>query len=233
MDVTALHKLSYGVYIVASKMNGRLNGQIANAVIQVTSEPITIAASINKQNLTWEFIKKSGVFSVSILCEDTPLEFIGRFGFHSGRDMDKFEGIKYKLGETGAPIVLDNAVACLEARVKQAVDAGSHTIFIGEVVNAEMVSNEVCMTYEHYHEIKGGKTPQAAATYIKETPPKTRKEQKTTMTKYVCTICGYVYEPEKGAPDNGVNPGTPFEKIPDDWTCPVCGAAKSEFEKGD
>ncbi len=169
MNTKALHKISYGLYIITSRKNDRLNGQIANTVIQVTSEPPTIAVSINRHNLTWEFIKESRVFAVSVLCEDTPLVFIGRFGFRSGRDSDKFEGIDYRIGETGAPIVLDNAVAVMEARVTQEMDVGTHTIFVGEIVDADIVSDKTCLTYEHYHEIKGGKTPRAAATYIEET----------------------------------------------------------------
>jgi ferric-chelate reductase [NAD(P)H] len=168
MNIKALHKLGYGVYVVTSKKDDRCNGQIANTVFQVTSEPPAIAVSINKNNLTHEFIKESRVFSASVLCEDTPLTFIGRFGFKSGRDTDKFDGINYEIGETGAPLVLDNAVSYLEARVTMEMDVGTHTIFVGEVVNAEAISDEVCMTYEYYQQIKGGKTPKAAATYIEE-----------------------------------------------------------------
>ena len=168
MDTKALHKIGYGLYVITSKKGGRLNGQIANTVFQVTSQPPTIAVSINQSNLTWEFIKQSRVFAVSVLCEATPLAFIGRFGFKSGRDIDKLEGLNYKTGETGAPIVIDNTVAYLEARVKQEMDVGTHTIFIGELANAEVISDETCMTYDFYHQIKGGKTPKAAATYIEE-----------------------------------------------------------------
>ena len=168
MDTKALHKIGYGLYVITSKKDDRFNGQIANTVFQVTSQPPTIAVSINKSNLTWEFIKQSKIFAVSALCEATPLTFIGRFGFKSGRDTDKFEGLNFKTGETGAPIVLDNAVAYLEARVTQEMDVGTHTIFIGELVNAEVISDETCMTYDFYHQIKGGKTPRAAATYIEE-----------------------------------------------------------------
>ena len=168
MNINALYKLGYGVYVVTSIKDDRFNGQIANTVFQVTSDPPTIAVSINKSNLTHDFIKESRVFSAPVLCEETPLTFIGRFGFKSGRDTDKFEGINYKIGETGAPIVLDNAVSYLEARVTKEMDVGTHTIFIGEVFNTDVISDEVCMTYEHYHQIKGGKTPKAAATYIEE-----------------------------------------------------------------
>ncbi|MFC1970823.1 flavin reductase family protein [Chloroflexota bacterium] len=169
MNIKALYKLGYGVYVVTSKKDNRINGQIANTVFQVTSEPPTIAVSINKNNLTHQFIKESGVFAASVLCQDTPLTFIGRFGFKSGRDTDKFEGISYKIGETGAPIVLDNAVSYIEARVTKEMDVGTHTIFVGEMVNADVVDeHKACMTYEYYHQIKGGKTPKAAATYLDE-----------------------------------------------------------------
>jgi flavin reductase (DIM6/NTAB) family NADH-FMN oxidoreductase RutF len=168
MNVKALHKIGYGLYVVTSKKGDQFNGQIANTVFQVTAEPPTIAVSINKNNLTHQFIKESRVFAASVLCQSTPLTFIGRFGFKSGRDTDKFDGVNYKIGETGAPVVIENAVAYLEAKVKQEVNVGTHTIFIGEVVNAEVISEEVCMTYDYYHQIKGGKTPKAAATYIEE-----------------------------------------------------------------
>ena len=231
MNLQALHKLNYGLYVVCSKKGSKINGQIANTMFQITSEPPTVAVSINRNNLTWEFIKASRVLTASVLCQKTPLEFIGRFGFKSGRGTDKFEGINYKTGETGAPVVLDNAVAYLEAKVIQEMDIGTHTLFIGEVVSAEIVSNEICMTYDYYHQIKGGKTPKTAATYIAEKKYEGIKEVKGKMLKYRCTVCGYVYDPELGDPDNGIEPGTSFEEIPDDWVCPVCGAAKSDFEK--
>ena len=102
MNFKALHKLGYGLYVVCSRKGDRLNGQIANTVFQVTSEPPTIAVSINKNNLTYEFITESKVLTVSILSQDTPLSFIGHFGFKSGRDIDKLEGINYKIGESQA-----------------------------------------------------------------------------------------------------------------------------------
>jgi flavin reductase (DIM6/NTAB) family NADH-FMN oxidoreductase RutF/rubredoxin len=234
MNLKALFKLSYGVYVVTSKKNGSFNGQIANTVFQVTSEPPTVAVSINKSNFTNEFIKESKVFAASVLCQETPLTFIGNFGFKSGRDTDKFRGIGYKIGDTGAPIVLDNAVSYLEARVTQEMDVGTHTIFIGEVVNADVVAEDkVCMTYEYYHQIKGGKTPKASATYLEEKPVEMKKEEKSSMSKYKCTVCSFIYDPEKGDPGSSIKPGTPFERLLDDWVCPVCGAAKSEFEKVD
>jgi ferric-chelate reductase [NAD(P)H] len=168
MNPKALHKISYGLYIVASRKEDSINGQICNTVFQVTSEPAKIVVSINKLNFTHEFIQESNVFTVSILSKDTPLNFIGHFGFKSGRNMDKFKGINYKLGKTGAPIVLDHAVAYLEAEVTKEIDAGTHTIFIGKVVDAEILTDEEPMTYAYYHIIKKWATPKTAPTYIKE-----------------------------------------------------------------
>jgi len=225
MNLKALYKLGYGLYVVCSRKGNKLNGQIANTVFQITSEPPTIAISINKNNLTHEFIKESKVFVASVLSQDTPLPFIGHFGFKSGRDTDKFEGINYKTGETQAPVVTENALAYLEARVIQEVDVGTHTIFIGELVGADVLREGEPMTYAYYHLVKRGTTPKTAPSYIVE------KKEVPKVVKYRCTVCGWVYDPELGDPDGGIKPGTPFEEIPDDWVCPVCGAAKSDFEK--
>jgi len=227
MDSKALQKISYGMYVVTSGKEAKCNGQIANTVIQVTSRPETVAVSINKQNYTHELIKDTLVFAVSILSKDTPLKFIGAFGFHCGRDLDKFEGVNFKIGKTGARIILDNTVAYFEAEVINEVDAGTHTVFIGKVVDAEVLDEKEPMTYAFYHEIKGGTTPQSAPTYSKMEKP----EEGRRMTKYRCKICGYVYNPENGDSESGVKPGTAFEELPDGWICPVCGAPKDQFEK--
>jgi ferric-chelate reductase [NAD(P)H] len=166
MDLSALYKISYGVYIVGSHDGEKLNAQIANSVMQITSEPATVAVSINKKNLTHDYIKASGVFSVSVLCQTAPLPFIGNFGFKSGRDIDKLKDIKYKAGQTGSPLILDNTVACFEVEGLQYVDAGTHTIFVGKVVAAEVLNDLPVMTYEYYHQVKRGTTPKTAPSYI-------------------------------------------------------------------
>jgi len=222
----ALHDCSYGLYVVSSRKGDRFNGQIANTVFQVTSDPPTIAVSINKQNLTHEFISESKVFTASILSQGTPLSFIGHFGFKSGREVDKLKDVNYKLGEAEAPIVLDHSLAYLEARVINQVDVGTHTIFIGELVGADVLSEGEPMTYAYYRQVKRGTTPKTAPSYIEE-----RKEAVSKMAKYECTVCGYIYDPELGDAGGGIKPGTPFEEIPDDWVCPVCGASKDQFEK--
>ncbi|MBU1056336.1 MAG: rubredoxin [Proteobacteria bacterium] len=227
MNNSALHKLSYGLYVISSERNGKLNGQIANTVFQITSEPATIAVSINKQNLTHDFIKESRKFSVSILSISAPMEFIGCFGFKCGRDIDKFENINYRMGETGVPVVTDHSVAFIEAEVVGELDCGTHRIFLAEIKNCDILSDEEPMTYAYYHTVKRGKAPKTAPTYQAE-EPKTKK-QDTGQKKYTCSVCGYIYDPETGDPDNGVKPGTTFEDLPDDWVCPVCGADKSSF----
>jgi len=167
MNREALRKISYGLYVVTSGKGNNCNGQICNTVFQVTSKPAKVAISINKQNFTHEFIRKSRVFAVSILSKNTPLKFIGLFGFKCGRDIDKLEGTNHKVGRTGAPVVLDHAIAYLEAEVTEEVDVGTHTVFVGKIVDADALTDEEPMTYAYYHEIKRGVTPEAAPTYIK------------------------------------------------------------------
>ena len=229
MDIRALNKLSYGMYIVTSGREAKCNGQVANTVFQVASQPPTIAVAINKQNYTHELIKNTGVFAASVLSKNCSLKLIGDFGFRCGRGIDKFEGINFKIGKTGPRIVLDYSVAYLEAEVIREVDAGSHTIFIGKVVDAEVISEEEPMTYAYYHEIKGGTTPKSAPTYSLSS----RTTEIKKNVRFKCKICGYVYDPEKGDSSSGIEPSTPFEKLPENWVCPICGATKEQFEKAE
>jgi ferric-chelate reductase [NAD(P)H] len=164
----ALYKLNYGIYIVTSKSDNKINGQMANTVFQVTAEPPKVAVAINKNNFTHELISKSKIFAVSILSRNANMKFIGPFGFKCGRDIDKFEDINYKIGKTGAPIVLDYAVAYLEVEVLDTLDVGTHTLFIGEVVEGDLINNDEPMTYGYYHKVVKGKEPETAPTYRKK-----------------------------------------------------------------
>ena len=169
MDTKALYRLSYGMFVVCSKKGDKFNGQIANTVFQITSEPLTVAVSINRNNLTHSYINESKVFTASVLGSGTPLPFIGGFGFRSGRDVNKLEKVNNKIGKTGVPIILDNTVAYIEARVVKQLDVGTHTVFVGEVVDAEIINEkEECMTYAYYQQVKRGTTPAAAPTFIPE-----------------------------------------------------------------
>ena len=165
-DRRAFRDLSYGLYIVTSLDGDRLNGQIVNTVIQVTSDPARVAVIVNKQNLTHEFISKSGLFGVSVLDESAPMTFMGLFGFRSGRDMDKLSQVQFKIGGTGCPLVLEHALSVLEAKVIDQIDLGSHTIFIGDTVNAEVLKEGRPLTYRYYQEFLKGKAPATAPSYI-------------------------------------------------------------------
>lgn len=231
LDLQALFTLSYGLYVVTSHKNGRLNGQISNAVMQVTDTPPRLAAAVNKGSLTHEFVGDSGVFAVTVLAESAPKKLIGLFGFRSGRDTDKLSQVSHEIGPTGCPIVLDHALACMDVRVEATLDCGTHTVFVGEVVGARIIGTGKPMTYAYYREVLGGKTPPTAPTYRAAAAIKPRKQTKESpnMKKYVCDVCGYVYDPAVGDPDGGIDPGTAFEDLPDDWVCPDCGAGKEEF----
>ncbi len=228
MDSKALYKIGYGMYVIGSYKGEKINAQIANTVFQISSDPPTLAVSINKNNLTWEYIRESKAFAAAVLNVDTPLSFIGQFGFKSGRDVNKFESVNYKKGSTGSPVVLDNAVAYLEVKVRQEVDAGTHSIFIGEVVEGEVLNDKKTLTYEYYQQVKRGTTPKSAPSYV---GVKKDEPAAPAAAQYKCQVCGYIYDPAVGDPDGGIKPGTSFEDIPDDWTCPVCGADKSQFTR--
>ncbi|MEC9488296.1 MAG: flavin reductase [Halanaerobium sp.] len=245
MDKKALHQVSYGLYIVSSIRGGEVNGQVANTVFQVTAEPAQLAVCINKDNLTHQYIAESGLFAVSILDRETPMELIGRFGFRSGRDIDKFKDINYRLGVNKLPVVLDNTLAYLYIKVNQAVDAGSHTVFIGNLVDAEIAGKPgEPMTYAFYHQVKNGKAPKNAPTYLaqessgeaagaKKDKGAELEGQGRELSRYQCNICGYIYDPEEGDESSGVAPCTPFKQLPEEWVCPVCGASQDQFTRLD
>ncbi|MFA4982435.1 MAG: flavin reductase family protein [Candidatus Omnitrophota bacterium] len=167
MDQNVLHNIGYGMYIVSSNKGDSLNGQIANTVFQITSEPATLAISLNKKNLTHEYVECSCRFSVSILEESTPLAFIGKFGFKTGRKEEKFKEIKHIRLASGCPVVLENAICYLEAKVAGKLDCGTHTLFLGEITCAEIVKQGKPMTYDYYHQVKRGTTPPSAPTFIR------------------------------------------------------------------
>lgn len=228
MDRSALGKIASGVYIISSMKEGKFNGQIINSLFRVTAKPLTVAVSINKENLTYEYIQASRAFSVSLLASSAPMPFIGLFGFKSGREVDKFAQTNYKTGTTGVPIVTDHSVAWMEAKVLQQLDCGTHVIFIGELIDFDNLADGPALTYDYYSHVMKGKSSKNAPTY---TPKEEAKPQASAGTKYTCTICGYTYDPAVGDPEHGIKPGTPFEDLPADWTCPICGADKGQFEK--
>lgn len=230
MDTKALWTMSYGMYLVTARAAEHANGQIANAVFQVTAEPPRVAIAINKENFTHHLIRDGGWFAFSVLAETVPMEFIGLFGFQSGRDVDKLAHATVREG-LHVPLVVDHAIAVTEARVLQATDTGTHTVFIGEAAGAEVLSAGAPLTYAGYHARKG-KAPKNAPTYRGEVEPPVRPPAPTAALPWTCSVCGHTYDPEVGDPANGIAPGTRFEDLPDDWVCPVCGASKEAFLPG-
>lgn len=166
MDTRALRSLSYGMYVIESRSGDRTNAQIANTVFQVTSEPTTLAVSINKQNMTHQLITDTGAFSVAVLAEDTPLKTIGQFGFRTGRETDKLAGIAHEYTPCGLPYPVEHVLAWFEAGVDHELDMGSHTLFVATVTEAAVMADGVPMTYAYYHQVKRGGVPTTAPTHI-------------------------------------------------------------------
>lgn len=160
----AIARISYGIYIVSSMNGERMNGQLVNTVFQTTACPPRLAASINKSNLTHDYIARHGAFSVSVLGQDTPMPFIGLFCFRSGRDLNKFEKTSYRM-LAGCPAVTQNALAVFTVKAESSVDMGTHTLFLGRVLEAETLAAGPALTYEYYKSVRRGKTHKNATTY--------------------------------------------------------------------
>lgn len=245
MKLKAFHKLSYGVYIVASQYQGKKVGYIANTAFQVTSQPEQIAISCHKNNQSTRVILDAGMFSLSVLKQDINLKIIGDFGFMSSADLDKFKGVNYITARTGAPIVMDGTVAWFDCKVVKTMDVGTHYLIIGEVLDADEISDEDPLTYQYYREHYKMFSPKNSPTYIEKavldaekalTVQEEKKEEPEHEhvfdgKSYVCVICGYVYDPEEGDPSVGIPPGTPFSDLPADYRCPICNAAKEYFQE--
>ena len=164
MDTSALTKLSYGMYVIGTKDNERFCGCIANSLIQITAEPVTIALSINHNNYTNECIKNSKEFSICVLGEKINPLIIGTFGFRSARDFNKFENIKYETIED-LPICTDSC-AYLICKLINVTETNTHSIFIAEVTESKIIDDDIPMTYAYYHNVIKGKSPKNAPTYI-------------------------------------------------------------------
>lgn len=215
MNNKVLRQLSYGVYAVSTLDNNRPTGCIANSIMQITSSPATVAVSINHNNYTNKCIKDKKKFSVSILSEKTSQELIGKFGFRSGKDINKFEGVDYSI-KSEMP-VLNESCGYIVCKVVNTMETDTHTIFLGEILDGDELQNNNPMTYAYYHNVVKGKSPKAAPTYIEENIEKESKDS-IKEKKYVCSVCGYVYDGD-----------IPFENLPDDYCCPICKQPKSVF----
>jgi len=240
MNIEAYFKVSYGLYLITSGSQKEKSGYIANTAFQVTAIPARFAISCSNNNYTNNIIRKSKVFALSVLNKNVKQSLIDLFGYSTTSQKDKFLNVGYFKGKNGLPIVTEDCVAWFECEVEQEIQLDTHTIFIGKVIENELLQEDAePLTYAYYRDVRKGIAPKNAPTYInKELLQEKKKEQPAAaepgkMKKYRCLVCGHVYDPEEGDPDTGIPPGTAFEDLPDDWYCPVCGAGKEDFEVDD
>ena len=206
MDKKAMYKLSYGLFVCTAVLDGKASGCIINTAVQVASDPNTISIAVNKANYTHDMIMKAGNCNISVISCEAGFELFKRFGFQSGRDVDKFANYplsSYRIANNQIPYITDGTNAYFSLHVVKTVDLGSHTMFICEPVMMEVLSSASSCTYEYYqNQIK----------------PKPQPVAKTSNgeTVWRCTICGYEWV---------------GEELPDDFICPICKHPKDDFEK--
>jgi rubredoxin/flavin reductase (DIM6/NTAB) family NADH-FMN oxidoreductase RutF len=240
VDITTFFKVTYGLYVVSAADGDKMSGHVSNTVFQITADPPKFSVASHKDNLTTELIKQSKAFSISILEQECDLDFLGPWGFKSGKEASKFEKADYKTGKSGSPILLDKTLGYIDCELETMVDTGTHILFIGKVVDAQIIDDEKApLTYTYYRQEIKGLSPENSPTYVgdklekqhreKETEPEVTGGSAKDTRRYQCSICGYIYDPAEGDPHSGIEPGTSFEDIPDNWFCPVCGVSKKDF----
>ncbi len=205
MNLESFFKLTYGLYIVSSAFEENRSGCVVNTLSQVTAEPIQLTVAIHKDNFTAQLIQKSQRFNGVALTQGVPMEQIRRFGFQSGRDVDKFAGIPLAFDAAGIPYPTQSVAAMFSCKVVDQLDLGSHLLFVGLAEQGELLSNEPVLTYTDYHMVKK-----------EQTPPKASSYQAPKKQGWRCKICGYVYE---------------GDTLPEGFICPVCKKDASFFEK--
>lgn len=202
LDPTALFTLSYGLYVLTAREGDRDLGCIVNTVTQLTENPTRIAVSVNKRNFTNEVIQRTGLFNVSVLTEAAPMDLFRHFGFQSGRDVDKFAGRTDPVSENGLRYIGGPANALISGKVEQAIDCGTHMLYIALVTEARKLSDAPSMTYAYY--------------FANVKPrPQPKPAQEKPRRGFVCRICGYFYE---------------GDELPPDFICPLCKHGAADFE---
>lgn len=230
MDSTALYKVSYGLYVVGTKIDGKYAGCVVDAFIQSTSSPVpTVILCSILANQTNAAIKQSGEFTISVLATDTDPFIVGNFGFQSGRNADKWANVPHKI-VAGLP-VLEKAVSYLRCKVTDQKELSTHTAFFCEITDAWLGDGEPLIFGDYQKTMKAkslaaftaykesGKVPETSASATVSAPI-TPAPAAGKTEKWVCSVCGYVYDGD-----------VPFEELPDTWACPLCGQPKSVFEK--
>ena len=203
MDNKALYKLSYGVFLLTTKSDSKVNGCITNTCIQVANSPTRVAIAVLNTNYTCDLIKESGIFTVSLLDDTCKFETIKHFGMQSGRDVDKFEYLDMPKDLNGVPYLGWHTCAVISCRVVEQHELGSHTLFIGEIEDAQQLSDNAPLTYADYQN------------HVKPKPAAKPAPSDKKIVGWRCKICSYVYE---------------GSELPDDFLCPLCGHGKDDFE---
>lgn len=201
MDKKAMNNISYGLYVLTVSNGSFSNGCIINTLTQVTTSPNRVAITVNKTNYTHYMIKQSGKFNVSAIDESADFSLFEHFGFSSGRWENKFYRFTLIRAENKIPYVSEHTNAYFSCSVVQEIDLGTHTMFIADVTDAEVLSDKASMTYAYYHK------------NVKPKPEAPKEDD--GKVRYVCVICGYVYEGE----------------LPPDFICPICKHGVEDFKK--
>jgi len=216
MDTKAFYKMSYGLYIVSTSHNGKDYGCIVNTLAQITSTPAQMSVAINKENYTSKMIDKNGYITATSLSIDAPMELIGTFGFKSGKDINKFDGLSFVRDQNGIAYVTQHTNAVFNLKVSRTIDVGTHKIYIADVLDAKPLNDDESLTYAYYQTVKKGKTPPKASSYNASSAPDVKESNTESKVRYICKICGYIYT------------GDP---LPEDFICPICGHPASDFER--
>ena len=175
-DLTALFNIGYGLYVVTCNDGKKDNGLIVNTVTQVTNTPNRIAVTINKENYSHHIIKQTGVMNINCLSQDAPFSVFEKFGFRSGRSVNKFEDEEVLRSDNGIVFLSKYINSFMSLKVEQYVDFGTHGMFICAITESRVISSAETMTYTYYQ---------------KNVKPKPQTEGKKG---FVCKVCGYVYE---------------------------------------
>ena len=199
-----MYKLSYGLFVLTAKEGEKDNGCIINTAIQAASTPNQMSICVNKANYTHDMIMRTGAFTVSVISQKAGFEMFKHFGFQTGREVNKFADYLFcTRGANGIYYVTEGTNAYISVKVDKTEDLGSHTMFIGEITDMEVLSGDASATYEYY------------MNYIKPKPQEVGKTE-DGQTIWRCTICGYEYV---------------GEELPKDFICPLCKHPASDFEK--
>ena len=202
MNSKTTRKLTYGLFVLTAQEDGKDNGCIINTAMQLTTTPNRVSIAVNKENFTHDMIMRTKKFTVSIISEDAEFALFKHFGFQSGKDVDKFADFKdCKRGLNDLYYITKGTNGYISAWVQEAIDLGTHTLFIGGVTDMEVLSEVPSVTYAYYQS---------------DIKPKPQPKKAADKTVWRCIVCGYEYE---------------GETIPADFICPICKHTVEDFNK--